>query len=1348
MNRFASAILLCVVALPLSALAAGAEQSNALGDAVRKLTRWTSTPDERRAGMETLQAAGPRALDSVRTLLTSTVWRARRDGLTVAARIPVPDLAGMLARALADHNWAVRVHAASLAAKLAPDKRARVEPALKRLLADGIAPVRLAGYQAFVRWAADTPHISGALVDRDPAISYWAARHYIQRARTGKLEPDAKARLVDTIISGLRRNRWRKIEDLGITALLTLGPTAEDALYEAIAAERKSIRRSAVSTIGSRAGKAGVGLMLRFFEDADPDVRRTAVRHMSSHCDKTHADRLLQLLGTTTDLSVYQYVLQALGRLQYRKAVPQVVKLLQHYDDNVRQHTLTALAAMGDKSVVPKLIRMYRAENRGWRRSAWVNPIAKLLGADGREFLREVITDADHSVRTYAIYAARSYLPAKDRHAILLPVIRDEENDSVRHTAISHINDTKSPGMVDALIRALKEGGPQSRQAAARVLGGAKDPRALNALMAAYDAEQDTATVEAVIRAVGRSANRRAAGLLRRALTSEAAGVRTAALQALSNFPDMTTGEFLVRFATKEQDERVLGACINVLSSRGVRDTRLLPQLAKLMESTNNSLRYEVIRYVANIDTVRATRMLCKAIKADSYSSVRSTAVNSLVRRLTTRRISVKPVLKALGEALETNDASSRRKILSALAGRADRALAPLLLGVLKDDSSPDLRQIAARAIGRMADKALVPLLVEAAEAEESAETLVALIRMLGKLGDRRALPFLKKKLRAAEASVQTAAIQAVGSFRDASLVPFYVDRFKASTSVEVRAASVRSLIGTNHRRALDVLLRALRDEAVAIRGPAVEAVSGFADAQAAAALSEMLVRLKDAGHVKAVHRLLGEVRLNSVGSALIRAAGKTEDPVALRRIVEALGDMGERRAASVLLAAVRKNPAGPVAVAAVRALGQVGSEKDCRQCLELARSAFGPVSRAAVSAAARLGSEPELTALLVERFQEGTDHEKRFYAPLLARAKGAQPSAVLRRALARASDGWVAAALCSALPTGSDENARILRRTALADTETVAATAAIRALGRVGGAEDEAVLRRIVASSRAAPVRAAALGELVRLCARRAGPPAAVAERILEHIDAPEPELRSAAVRAAASVPGAHAPLVKVLLPIARAEGNDSLRTDAVRSLGSMRGSQAAEAALLEMLNKDDGAASTAEVVRSLGRLRSAAAAPKIIDRVGTGPLSVRAAAIEALGRIGTKEAIRKVEEAFGEKDVDDLRVAAARALGATGQKARIPELVRAMESAPGLDVRAACAEALGALGGDRAAAALVGALGQDSGLVREAALRALGAAGAKTATAAVRRAADDPNAGVAAAAKEILERWSGQHR
>jgi HEAT repeat protein len=1318
-------MLVSMLVVPLvSTAGAAGDAAKTLDAAVATLNDWNSSLSQRTDAMARVRNAGATAQAHVRTLLKSVVWRARYDGLALASQLRLPDLGRILSAGVRDKNWAVRVKAATLCAALPSSRRAAVRGALKTLLDDRIGSARLAAYKAFAAWSAEGPEVVQAMSDPDTEVAYWAAQQYMRQADSARISPAVRAKLIDSVIAKLRASRWTGVDNLSVVALMKLGPAAADAFHEAVMAEPADLRRAAVSAIGSRARKSAVDLMFRFATDSDQSVRQSAMGQIANHAEDRHAPQLLRLLGSSRDVQTQRHAVAALGRLKYQKAVPQIVKLLNSGDHNIRQAVLQALAGIGDRSVAPQLLTMFRKERQSWRRSQLVRPIAQLLGQEGKEFLREALRDDDQSVRSYALYSVRS-LKAEDRLGMLVRVIKEDDNDRVRRTAISSLETSQVAKAIEALEVALRQGGPETRQAAASKLAEARSARAARMLIAAFPKEESPQIREVIINGLGQIKERTAVPLFKKALASDEPQMRAAALRALARIDDVLPDDFLIRIALKEESDSVLAMCISVINDRKICDPRLLAQLEKLIASPDNGVRYTAVQCLARIESSAAGKILCRVIKEDDYPTVRSHAAQMLGRQIASGKLDVdRAMLKALGEALETGDEGIRLQLVKTLGERSDVRLAPLLIKVLSRDTSAVVRREAAGAIARSADKSMVPRLLKAAEAEDRPETLAVLIRVLGGLEDRRVMPFLKTCLKATSPTVQAAALKAISGFRDASLIPFYVERFKQSSSTEVRLTSLRSLADSGDRRALPALMIGAKDEDPRIRQAAVAALADFVDGEVATGLAG---RWKE----PSVLKLLAAARMKPIGDDLLAAARRTDDERERTDIHLALAAMGDRRAIPDLLRAVRRRASPHDAARLFDALVGLEATDAAKVCADIAATAVGRKARLAVQAAVKLRGGANVLHHILAAMKSGPIRDKRFYAELFKRLDTDRNQVVLRQelvsALARRHDGQLVAALCSALRADEPAGRKVLARVALSEMDDAASVAAIGSLARTSGGSAAASLSLILDSERPATVRAAALAGLARM--DRLSVPQA-----LEHLRSRDTELRRAAIRSITKQT-ASADAVKEVADLAASSGADAVA--AVEALGRAGGKEAM-AAVGKLIAGLVEADPSPELVAAAGALRVTEAIRPLTGWAKAGSLEVRVVAVDALALIGSKPAMSAIEDAFAQKEVDAVRAAAARALGRSGQREYIGRLLDGLRNAKGLDVRAACADALGALGGPQSKGALIEALKHESGLVREHAVRALSRkADAKT-LAVIRKLSDDPDAGVARAVRQ----------
>ena len=1321
--------MLWAVTVPIVARAE--EPADRLDAATAALDDWNTPQPERETALTTLRDARLGALAHVRQLLASKVWETRRDALNLVSQIGAPDLDKILAAAAEDENWSVRERVASLATGLNTKAREALRPAIEKLTADRIPTVRIAAYQTLFNWDNKTTFLDAAITDGDRDVAYWAAQRYMERARSEQIPPEVKARLINNVVNSFRSLQWRNLDHVSV--LFSLGQVAQDALYEAVVAESGNMRRQAVAAIGSAAGAGGVEFMFRFINDSNQQVRQVTMNCISQYCSDKHAFELLRILNSSSDPNMRRMAVSAVGRLQCKEAVPRLLELAAGSDRQMRPAAFQALVQINDPDLRRRVMQLYQNETDINTKGQMIEPLVRFLKEDATAFLEETLRDANRGVRAHAVRAlAASGLSQDDKTRLLLAVIKDEQFDSTRKAAIDALGSEASDDVLDALVAVLGDGGPLARLAAINALSRLKSPRSIDAIVGAFEREQDPQVRRAILAALGQANDKKAIPVLRKAMQSDDPQARVVALGALTRMENALSNDYLIGLLSTEDNDQVLRVCIMQIGSRGIRTPTLLRHLAKHLDSADPRVRWLVVSCIVQVEGELAARMLCDVIQKETDASVRNAAVQELVKRLSQKAVSATAMAAKLAETMQTTDPEARLAVVRGIGTTGARELAPMLLETLKSDTSDAVRLAAAQAIEPIANSDMVPKLIEAAKAEEKESVVVVLIGVLSGLDDPKALAFFQESLRSAKPAVQAAALSAIGSFKDASLVPFYVERLTQSTSVEVRVTSLRNIKGSADRRALDALLLALNDDDPRIRRAALDALVDFADADVAAVVGPLIS--DDGIDTQAIIDLFGRTRLKSTGDMLLEAAKEPKNDRAI--IYAALGRLGDRRAVPILAKEVSTNSDEDLSEAAIEALVELDAHDQASLCLDRARSSVGRLSLVAADAAVRLGAGTLAAPLLIERFARGTAREKALYAPLLAAAGGENVDAMLTSELERASDPSLAAKVCPGLLPRSPRSAAAVRRILLGDGNCRDVVAVINALGGSAGPETEQVLERIVNSKRPTPVRAAALVELVRL--RLKDPD--VTKVILEYVGSPEPDLRLAAARAAGMLPGGVGPeVVDALIRLTQQTEDARLRAEAVKALGTVgEGNDAAADALLKAT--EDGTDCQVDAIRSLGDLRAAGAVPRLIELAGSGSNPVRVAAVEALGAIGTEAALDAVIQAFDQEHVDSVRAAAAGALGRSGQAGYAPRLIEALNSAPGLDVRAACARALGRVGGNDAAQALTAALKHESGLVRESAVTALGALGTVTAPDEIERMVDDPDLLVAAGARAVI--------
>ena len=355
--------------------------------------------------------------------------------------------------------------------------------------------------------------------------------------------------------------------------------------------------------------------------------------------------------------------------------------------------------------------------------------------------------------------------------------------------------------------------------------------------------------------------------------------------------------------------------------------------------------------------------------------------------------------------------------------------------------------------------------------------------------------------------------------------------------------------------------------------------------------------------------------------------------------------------------------------------------------------------------------------------------------------------SSALPRLLARVAHGDAALRAAAIgrlvdLPgKGSEESVRLALRAAISDPSAEVASAALAALGQLGGPEDIAAVFALVAEKRpgslpAAQSALAALAcrfpedaRLTALVARRdqashiatsviigalhgdvLGTVADDVSFLAGALSSPDPETRLTAVDAVAEV---GSELGIEAIQFALADEEREIQLSAVRALGRLRtadGRPAGGDRLVELLRGSSDPELTAAASRALGE----AGDPRA--RVSLRPLAlsssplVAVAAIETLGKLEDPESVATLLEATSHPHAEVVKAVLLALEGVTDPRA-LQRLGEAL-SHEAWDVRRLAADCLGRYGGEEASKLLRARLpGEAEPLVREAISRALGA-------------------------------------
>ncbi len=236
-------------------------------------------------------------------------------------------------------------------------------------------------------------------------------------------------RVIDHLVHGLGDAEWW-VRIRAVEALEQLGGSAAGALLVALEDEDAEVRRRAgmalertgyvqgcletIEAEGFRAdvfkvlqliGKSGATeLLFEKLPSSSGKTQELLVRIVGDIGDVTAAPLLLPLLAQYEDPRLRSRAVEALGKLSFRAAIPQIVECLSDDDEWVRAAAVTALAAFPPVDQVDRLLRLLRDPRPPTRRAACA-VLASLGDAGQFGALVELLTDPAPEVRAAALDA-------------------------------------------------------------------------------------------------------------------------------------------------------------------------------------------------------------------------------------------------------------------------------------------------------------------------------------------------------------------------------------------------------------------------------------------------------------------------------------------------------------------------------------------------------------------------------------------------------------------------------------------------------------------------------------------------------------------------------------------------------------------------------------------------------------------------------------------------------------------------------------------------------------------------------------------------------------------------------
>lgn len=510
----------------------------------------------------------------------------------------------------------------------------------------------------------------------------------------------------------------------------------------------------------------------------------------------------------------------------------------------------------------------------------------------------------------------------KRARAPLVALLKKDPDAYVRWTVVTALALFPDAAVRTAVRGALADQDPQVSAAAARTAGALKDPRALTALTKLLRGTEPEVVVAAggALAALGTDGAR---ALLDAAGSPEAA-LRCAGLRGLGRIaaPSDAVKDALTA-ALKDTDRTVRWTAVEAVSQSP--DVTLQRELLLLLISQDWEIANFAYNQVNRIGAPLIPSMIALLVQTPpDQQGMLSGALIQLGD----------PALDALLGALKDAPVTTRR-MLHPVLGRfqGPRALAALTAAA-KDDPDLAARCAAIQGFQHRYEPAAMAVLRAALDDHEDAIRLNALQVILHR-HDPPAVPALLRALESNVTAVRVLAVQAVARYREARVATALIARLR-DPQFEVRSVAVSALsnFGAIAREAVPTLLTMLKDPQSAQPMQVLHTLGMLADARATDAFIDALASPDRDLRQRAIWGL-GRVPGEKAASALATLLATTGDltwsiddairmqgTLALAPLSARLADTDEAVAARAarLLGDIRNRQAIPVLIAALKA--------------------------------------------------------------------------------------------------------------------------------------------------------------------------------------------------------------------------------------------------------------------------------------------------------------------------------------------------------------------------------------------------------------------------------------------
>lgn len=742
------------------------------------------------------------------------------------------------------------------------------------------------------------------------------------------------------------------------------GEPAVPRLMDALGTASWVVRREVVAELG-KLGRAAATAMCEAIEGDRKSERRLAALVDALVASDADVDDLVIALTRSPNVAVVCDALQVIGRRRMAAAVPQVVELTAHADDNVAVASIEALGQLGGERalacllgvvVSPSFFRSFPAidvlSRLGDTRA--VEPLVGLLQDPlrGAEAARALGRLGDETATSPLAHLLASPQAATSRvAAVALAEIHDRSLR--RYGAEAAFERALAPHarqeeLETRLERALIGADEAEQRAIGILLGFFSSRTSIDSLRPLLDQEPAVAQAAAaslarlarlgqtqVYELLGSAASEQRALLIPQLAGSTAAvpalvqclsdpepHVRLLSCDALARTGDPSCVDALFALLG-DADIALTQAATGALQALG---TKRVEELAlQGAADASKSRRHASLRILGHLGSERSLPVLLDAARQEDERA----------REIALLGLATLGGEQATDALLAASSHTSPRTRAAAVRGLGHLEYAPQAAQRLREattDADAWVRYYACQALGNAGDASAAETLLGLAE-DPAGQVRVAAVDALAKLRTPAALEALGRAALHADLEVRRAALAGIGFTKSLAFLPLLLSASE-SLDTATRLVSVSALASIGDAQALErVCDVAHTDEEPSVKNAAIELLGETANPQATVALIALLASASCRSRAVQALSRHAEARAPHLAAALEDASAELAEA-----LVTVLTSLPQSSAEPLLLAAL-KLANEPARRAAVRALCFAFDSEQSAQALARAAS-------------------------------------------------------------------------------------------------------------------------------------------------------------------------------------------------------------------------------------------------------------------------------------------------------------------------------------------------------------------------------------------------------------------------